>query len=191
MRSLKSKTNVVAPTSDYPYARIKDNPGDGTGTPVNELVYGDIHQFFERLMVKAGIVANGLPDNNYSGFQLEDALEGRINQLIANEDTPFANIPLLNGWVSSGTPSVSWRKDAKGRVYLRGTLVAGAGSNVITAAGAVPNPISSTALEFMVLNSSAVSVARLTLSPAGLLTMTNGYTNGNLYTIEGVNYSTV
>lgn len=73
-RSLQNKTNVDAPDSDYPYGRIRNNPGDGSGTPVNEAVYGDFHQFFERLMAAAGVVHNELPDNDYSGFQYFEAL---------------------------------------------------------------------------------------------------------------------
>jgi hypothetical protein len=53
---------------------------------VDEGVYGDIHQFFEKLMADAGIVANGLPENQYSGFQLNQALTTLITQI--------RNIPL-------------------------------------------------------------------------------------------------
>lgn len=58
----------------YPNGRIKDNSGADDGTPVNELVYGDLHEFFAKLMRLAGIVYNGLPDNETNGFQLVDAL---------------------------------------------------------------------------------------------------------------------
>lgn len=75
MRPLRNKTNVIAPTSIYPYGRVKDNPGDGTGTPVNEQVYGDIHQFFEKLMADAGMAANNAPESVYDGFQLNEALD--------------------------------------------------------------------------------------------------------------------
>jgi len=82
MRLLATKTNVNAPDSDYPFGRIRNNPGNGTGTPVNELLYGDMHQFFEKLMDAAGITANGLPDNDYSGFQLFEALDTYISEKI-------------------------------------------------------------------------------------------------------------
>lgn len=77
-RSLANKVNVQAPDSDYPYGRIKDNDGTGNGTPVNENVYGDVHQFFERLMAQAGISFNENPDNNYTGFQFFEALSSLI-----------------------------------------------------------------------------------------------------------------
>ena len=37
-------------------------------------MYADIHQFFAKLMDYAGVTPNGLPDNDYSGFQLMEAL---------------------------------------------------------------------------------------------------------------------
>lgn len=74
MRSLLSKPNVEPADSDYPYGYIRDRDGATPGTPVNEEVYGDIHQFFEKLMAESGVVANDLPDNDYNGFQLFEAL---------------------------------------------------------------------------------------------------------------------
>src|SRR5688572_8737357 len=75
MRALVTKTNVTAAGGGYPYGRIKDNPGNNTGTPVNEEVYGDMHQFFEKLMDEAGISPNNLPENLIEGFQLYQAFE--------------------------------------------------------------------------------------------------------------------
>lgn len=75
MIALKNKPNVQAPDSDYPYGDIKDDTGANDGTPVDRQVYGDFHQFFEKLMHEAKLTANGLPDNDYNGFQLFDALK--------------------------------------------------------------------------------------------------------------------
>lgn len=74
MIPLIDKPNVDAADSDYPYGNIRNNPGNRTGTPVNKLVYADMHQFFERMMAISGITPNGLPDNAYTGFQLFEAL---------------------------------------------------------------------------------------------------------------------
>src|SRR5687767_14712584 len=74
MRRLQFKTNVIPPDSDYPFGRAKDNPGNRTGTPVDEDLLGDILQFFEKLFSESQMVANEMPDNDYSGFQLFDAL---------------------------------------------------------------------------------------------------------------------
>lgn len=78
---LRNKTNVISPNSTYPYGAIKDNPGDGTGTPVNTSVYGDMHQFLEKLFANSGLTANGLADNASNGFQLFEAFitSGNIN----------------------------------------------------------------------------------------------------------------
>lgn len=62
--------------SNYLEGRIKDNTGSGGGTPVNEYVYGDLHQTFAKLMAMYNIKYNGLPDNETNGYQLIEALIG-------------------------------------------------------------------------------------------------------------------
>ncbi len=61
--------------SDYPNGRIKNNTGSGDGTPVNEFVYGDLHEAFAKLMRMYAISYNGLPDNETNGYQLVEALK--------------------------------------------------------------------------------------------------------------------
>ena len=46
---LEDKPNTVAPNADYPYGNIQDNTGSNNGTPVNTLVYSDLHQFFAKM----------------------------------------------------------------------------------------------------------------------------------------------
>jgi len=58
----------------YPNGRIKNQTGVGDGTPVNEEVYGDIHETKDKLMRLYGISHNGLPDNETNGYQLIEAL---------------------------------------------------------------------------------------------------------------------
>lgn len=72
---LLEKDNVMPADSDYPYGQIKDRI-DGTqeGTPINVKTYGDFHQFFSRMMAIAEISYNNLPDNDYTNFQLFEAL---------------------------------------------------------------------------------------------------------------------
>ena len=60
--------------SNYLNGRIKDNTGAGGGTPVNERVYGDIHQFFAKLMNLAGLGFTGLPENEKNGYQYIESL---------------------------------------------------------------------------------------------------------------------
>lgn len=74
MIKLQSKTNVDPPDSEYIYGSIRDQAGTTEGTPVNEEVYQDAHQFLERLMRLSDLVPNDLPDNEYNGWQLWDAL---------------------------------------------------------------------------------------------------------------------
>lgn len=74
MRKLVNKPNVDPPDSTFPYGRIKDRSGVTHGTPVTERVYGDMHQFFEKLLADATLIGNDLPDNAYNGFQLNEAV---------------------------------------------------------------------------------------------------------------------
>jgi hypothetical protein len=71
---LSEKTRVTPPDSTFPFGDIKDRTEAERGTPVNREVYGDFHQFFEKLMDDAEITHNGNPDNAYTGFQLFQAL---------------------------------------------------------------------------------------------------------------------
>lgn len=82
-RKLKLKTNVVAPSPTYPFGRIKDDTGANDGTPVNEQVYGDFHQFFEKLLLDGLVTANNLPENTTNGFQYNQALEKFIRTINA------------------------------------------------------------------------------------------------------------
>jgi len=68
---IENYPNIVPADADYLNGDIKDTP---SGTPVNRLVYGDIHQFFRKLMRDAGLTPNGLRDNESNGFQYLDDL---------------------------------------------------------------------------------------------------------------------
>lgn len=83
MIPLLSKTNVNPATPEYPYGSTKDNPGDGSGTPVNTRLVGDLCQLAEKLMDESGIAPNGLPDNDTNGWQLYDALIAVTNRFNA------------------------------------------------------------------------------------------------------------
>lgn len=74
MRNKATLANIDLSNPDYLLGRIKNNTGAGDGTPVNEFVYGDIHQFFAKLLNLAGLVPNGLPDNETNGYQTIDGL---------------------------------------------------------------------------------------------------------------------
>lgn len=102
-RIIENFENTVAPDTDYPYGRIKDKePGVGPGTPVNEQTYGDVHQFFARLMALAGVNANGLPDNEYTGWQFMEALDKYFGLTKVKSTT--SNGLSLDVTISAGSP---------------------------------------------------------------------------------------
>lgn len=72
--------NIDISNPAYINGRIIDDNGTGNGTPVNEFLYGDKHQFFEKLMDLAGITPNGQPENETNGYQLVDALFAFANK---------------------------------------------------------------------------------------------------------------
>jgi hypothetical protein len=76
MRAITSLPNTTSPDADFPYGRFKDTVGANPGTRVNESMAGDWAQFFAKIMDEAGITPNGLPDSEYSGWQLYEALKG-------------------------------------------------------------------------------------------------------------------
>lgn len=75
-RAISSLPNTVAPDSDYPDGRYKDKVGSNPGTRLNEAMLGDQSQFFAKIMREAGVAFNDLPDSEYNGIQLYQALLG-------------------------------------------------------------------------------------------------------------------
>lgn len=107
MRKLSNKTNVDAPSASYPYGRMRDNPGDNTGTPVNEEVYGDFHQFFEAMFAAAGITHNNLPESATNGFQSMDALRAYIRTVAADQTSRGVARLCTNAEVLAGIDNTS------------------------------------------------------------------------------------
>lgn len=100
--AITDKPNTEAPSADYPFGRTRDKSPSLAGTPVTTLTHGDFHQFFAKLMDFAGITPNGLPDNEYSGWQLMEALMalmGGMKTKIVNigawnmDSTAIVNVP--------------------------------------------------------------------------------------------------
>jgi len=115
--AITDKPNTEAPSADYPFGNIKDKNGSIAGTPVNKLVYADFHQFFAKLMDLAGITANGLPDNDYSGFQLVEAL---LTLTVRRKVIPIG----------------AWNMDATATLFLaHGLDLGGAGTTVANIRG--------------------------------------------------------
>src|SRR5690554_5704644 len=78
MKALKDKVNTEPVSATYPYGDLRDNPGNNTGTPYNRELFGDIQRNVEKIMDEAGIVANGLDDNDANGYQIFEALNKAI-----------------------------------------------------------------------------------------------------------------
>lgn len=76
---LQNYPNIDGADADYPNGKIRDRDGSTQGTPVNELVYGDHHQFFAKLLRVANITPNELPDSEYNLHQYYDALLKAVN----------------------------------------------------------------------------------------------------------------
>ena len=75
MRNKGTLTNIDnSDLANYPDGRIQNNTGAGNGTPVNEFVKGDLHEFFDKCLRLYGISHNGLPDNETNGYQTIDAV---------------------------------------------------------------------------------------------------------------------
>ena len=81
---LTDKPNTKSPDGEFPYGNVRDRDGALPGTPGNTLVHGDFHQFFEKLMDFGSIVHNGVPDNEYDGYQLFEALEACARLFLAS-----------------------------------------------------------------------------------------------------------
>lgn len=85
MIALKDKTNVNSPNGTWPYGELRDNPGDNSGTPVDEALVSDVMQLMEVVMADAGITANGQLDNLTNGFQLYQAFTEFVRNKQATE----------------------------------------------------------------------------------------------------------
>lgn len=83
---------------NYPDGRIRDNSGAGDGTPVNRLIYSDLHEFFAKIMRTAEIAYNGLPENTVNGYQLVDAVIA-----LAGKNDYVYNLSTVTGVINIST----------------------------------------------------------------------------------------
>jgi len=133
---IQNYPNIAAVDAAHPNGNIKDRAGATNGTPVNKLVYADVHQFFAKLLRIAGIAANNTPDNETNGFQYIEALKKVTNS--GNQDAwhyvGATGEPAFQGSYSNqdATKRLRFRKDLQGNVTITGTvLITGAGSPTI------------------------------------------------------------
>ena len=137
---LEDKPQVNSPNPEYPYGEIRDDSSSGAddGTPVNKLVYGDMHQFFASLMANSiaigGADYNDQPENAYDGFQYYQAMVNiitfAINLRALTETTAnWTDITLTSPWVAQtsylGTVfhPPQYYRDPWGFVHLRGRAI--------------------------------------------------------------------
>jgi hypothetical protein len=101
----------------YPNGIIKNNTGNGNGTPLNVETLADIYAFFDKLLRAAGITASGDPDNETNGHQYYEAL-------FASPDFD-AVTGLQTHWVNEGSGTyndLQKQVDKFGVVHLRGCI---------------------------------------------------------------------
>ncbi len=127
-RKLENKPNVTAPGGAYSFGRIKDDTGAEDGTPVNEEVYGDMHQFFEKIMAEAGLTHNNSPENDTTGYQYLDALKKIIDNghdAVQHVVGAVGEIPFSTGNLADPDPGTALRYSKIGKyVTIEGSFFA-------------------------------------------------------------------
>lgn len=127
-RDKSTLTNIDASDLvNYPNARIKNNTGAGDGTPVNEFVYGDIHEAMAKLMRLYGLSYNGLPDNETNGYQLIEAMKALASKndylLSLGDAAGVLTVPLKLGKLKNEeTFILKTSIDKAAQTTIRGTL---------------------------------------------------------------------
>lgn len=107
MRILDTNPNVDnSDLINYPNGRIKNNTGSGNGTPVNERVYGDLHQAIAKMMRLYNITPNNLPDNETNGFQIIESIVALASKndfiLSLSLNSGVLSIPIKLGLMLTG-----------------------------------------------------------------------------------------
>lgn len=103
-RQLTAVPDIDSPDASYPAGKIRnDNPPTTDGTPVVEELYGDIIQFFHKLMRLAGITYNDTAENETAGFQFIEALAFYMRSLAATETQKGTSERATNAEVQAGS----------------------------------------------------------------------------------------
>jgi hypothetical protein len=106
------KDNVNAPDTDNPFGSPRDRVGLVAGTLGNTKNFADVLTLLDKLMAEAEVfdpgnhAANGLPDNDYNGWQVYDAL------LAVIKDThKFDRYYVKLSQASTGAPTVDYQAE--------------------------------------------------------------------------------
>lgn len=216
-RDLRLKPQVDPNNSEYPFGRIRDDSSSGAddGTPVNEELYGDMHQFFAKLMASfqdvGGPAYNNQPENAYDDFQYYNALVGIIQLGIDvaafNQNTAaWTDLTLGNNWVAQISylgvdfHPPQYYKDPWGWVHLRGRLIrsnASDGNNLAINSVALPFVPSAEERQFGYASATSGSGAfQWRVMESGLLIPVSGFaldgldTGGRFISLDGVHFKT-
>lgn len=124
-RNITNLSNVDAPDSDYTWGRVRNNPGDNTGTPVNEAMVGDVLNYHMKLADDAGITLNGLPDNENNGWQLSDVYYAAM---FRSPQTPsYSGL-----FIDNTTAPIRFAKIGSKRVVIEGMTAYATGVGLVT-----------------------------------------------------------
>lgn len=108
MRDFEAQVpNFEPATGDYPNGQIRDTAGPTAGTGVVEALYGDVVQFFLKLMIDAGLTANTLPENVTNGYQLIDALVSKAREALTGGVLADLNTVTFNGFFEAGISTLN------------------------------------------------------------------------------------
>lgn len=124
--------SVEAPSSDYPWGSIKNQPG---GTRANRKLFTDMSQFFQQAMSVCGITPNGLPDNVTNGYQYMRAVQLMMNAFAApiirnmfGTDYNSSKVYILTGAASSTQNGIAFYNGELYAVAGNGGPACGGGS---------------------------------------------------------------
>lgn len=101
----------------FPYGDLRNDPGNGTGTPVDRVLLSDVMQTMEKIMNESGISPNGQLDNETNGFQIFEAMQRVFGN---NVSTDWADLPGAQYESTYPEGKAQYLRDSGGFVHFRG-----------------------------------------------------------------------
>lgn len=166
MRWLANQENVDGPDSEYIYGRIRDRSATIEGTPVDEALYGDIHQYIARMMQLSGITPNELPDNDYNGFQIFEAYKIAMYE---SWQTPSYS----GTFQDDGSSPIRYRRKGK-TIRIKGTTDNSVLASIVGDTPIFTLPVGYRPLEtqiFTTLETTSPGVAYIQVTSAGVVSI--------------------
>jgi hypothetical protein len=201
-RDLLNVPNIEAATPDYPNGRVRDKAGATPGTTYSEILHGDIIQFFQKLMIDAGLSPDNNPDNVSNGYQFIEALIKKVNvstlrasnktlinsSIDSTEKDLISFIPdAVNDWddlkitfsSAIGTPGTGGTFTATYKIWVNGVLKNQVGINIVDTDGDETIVLMDTGIPYV-----AGEVVKVT----GVTSSNSANVGGNsILIVEGVN----